>query len=230
MPSNAPHSSMILAAGSTVLLLCAIYVAKAELSPLVTQGLSERTTVRSMAAHMLSPGLSTQSRIDFLYHCRVALTSLTGRAQPSGVRRTLLETCSNASEAMVADTPGFSAAWYTIALVASFEHNSKRMNDALAKSYATGPFEQWIAELRVDLVTENIDKLDASLLDEHMQDLRNLLSNDRGRRLLAPRYLALPTLKPQVDGVLPQIEEPARRRFLNIVQRLLVEKGRTNGR
>lgn len=228
--SSHSYSAAILVTASAALLLSATYVAVVEVGPFATERLSERATVRAVADRIVAPGLSIQSQIDFLFHCRVAMTSLAGRAQPSAVREKILGTCGEGSDAIVAAAPGFSAAWYTGALVASFTGEPEKMNRWLDQSYATGPFEQWIAELRVDLVEDNFADLDADLVDRHLADLAILLSNDRGRRFLASRYLAFPQLRERIDLLLTTASEPDARRFLNIVERLRVEKERTHGR
>lgn len=230
VPSSPPYSPAILTTGCAVLLIAAAYTATVEVGPFATDRLSERSTVSAMANGLLAPALSLQSQTDFLYHCRVAMTSLTGRAQPSSVRADILETCADGSQAIVEDEPGFSAAWHTGALAASFAGDAQTMNDWLSQSYRTGPAEQWIAELRVDLFEDNIAKLDSGLTDLHLADLRMLLSNDRGRRFLASRYLLFPALRQRIDEVLLRTSEPDARRFGNIVERLAVEKARSNGR
>lgn len=230
MSSSHSRSAAILVATSAALLLSAAYITMVEVGPFATERLSERATVRAMAAGIVAPGLSIQSQTDFLFHCRVAMTSLAGRAQPTAVREQILDACGDGSDAIVAAAPGFSAAWYTGALVASFTGEPEKLNQWLAQSYATGPFEQWIAELRVDLVEDNFAKLDADLVDRHLADLAIQLSNDRGRRFLASRYLAFPQLRERIDLLLTTASEPDARRFLNIVDRLRVEKERTHGR
>lgn len=213
-----------------MLLVAAAYTARVEVGPFATDGLSERSTVSAMATGLLAPGLSLHSQTHFLYHCRVAMTSLTGRAQPSAVRDDILDICVEGSQAIVDAEPGFSAAWYTGALAASFAGDAQTMNSWLSQSYRTGPAEQWIAELRVDLVEDNFAKLEAGLTDLHLADLAMLLSNDRGRRFLASRYLVFPALHQRIDQLLALTSEPDARRFRNIVERLAVEKARSHGR
>jgi hypothetical protein len=230
MAARLPFSALIMTAGSLALLTLSAVIAVSEFGPFSSWGLSERATVRSMANGMLGPGISSQSQIDYLYNCRVALTSLTGRAQPSAVRATMLDHCEVAVQTMIEAAPDFSAAWYTAALIASFRDQPNRLNEALRRSYDTGPFEQWIAQLRVDLVEDTYSGVDEELRPLHQMDLANLLSNDPGRRFLAPRYLAFVDLHDRVDQALTTIDDAHARRFLNIAERLLREKDRSNGR
>lgn len=231
MPSSRPpYSAAILAAGCAILLVSATYASVRELGPFATESLSERVTVAAMASGMIEPALSLRSQINFLYHCRVAMTSITGRVQPTPVREAIMDACRGGSRAIVRGSPGFSVAWYTGALVASFDGDRTVMNEWLSRSYATGPFEQWIAELRADLAEDHFAELNSELIEWHLADLRMLLANDPGRRFLAPRYLNFPGLRGRVDAILAQMDAVGAHRFLNIVERLAVEKGRTNGR
>jgi hypothetical protein len=230
LQSSPPYSAAILAAGCAVLLVTATYATVRELGPFATENLSERSTVTATAMGMLEPALSLQSQTNFLYHCRVAMTSITGRVQPTTIRRAILDVCRDGSQQIVANSPGFSVAWYTGALVASFTGEQAAMREWLSQSYATGPFEQWIAELRVDLAEDHFAQLTPQLVELHLADLRMLLSGDPGRRFLAPRYINFPGLRGRVDTILAGMDASGASRFRNIVERLSVEKGRTNGR
>ncbi|MEO8683575.1 MAG: hypothetical protein ABI414_01910 [Devosia sp.] len=230
MRSDHRNSLWIVLAGCTMLLLAGIRAASIEISPFLGSGSSEYAKVIGLASGQIGPGLSISSQLQFLFDCRVALASITGRAQPTATRQKVIATCVGASDRLVSQSPTFSAAWYTGALAMSFVPQRAGLNIRLRKSFETGPHELWIAELRTDLVLDNFDSLDADLIESSDADLLMLLGVDAGRQSLAPRYLSRPALQVRIDAQLARITAADRSRFQNIVERLDVERGRSNGR
>lgn len=190
---------------------------------------TERQRVEGIARGEITPGISIESQLDFLFDCRIAMTSITGRAQPSTVRMAILDNCLVHSLALANQSPSFSAAWHTSAVASAMSRDWPSFRAYTEKSYLTGRNEQWIAEMRVDLISDYIPQLDDELLAAHRADLMLLLSHDSGRNYLASRYVALDTFRHQIDQILPDVAEPDARRFLNIVGRLTTLKQRQQG-
>ncbi len=207
-----------------------VYVSLREAPAFLSASWSERATLAALSTGMLEPAFSPQSQLSYFYSCRIALTSISGRAQPSATRHDIAAQCLANADRVAAASPDFAIAWYTGALAASITADWTGLNQRLRHAYRAGPFEQWIAELRIDLAEDNYAHLDPDLPDLHRADLRLLLSQDTGRRFLVPRYHALPGLRSHIDALLPELPPAGSTRFGNMVKRLAVDRSRTNGR
>ena len=90
-------------------------------------------------------------------------------------------TTSNFSTANISATsPATSYAWFVKALAASETGDADSMNRALEQSRITGPFEEWIAEDRVELAERWYGNLTPSARAGHDEDLALLVRSQRG--------------------------------------------------
>jgi hypothetical protein len=219
-----------LALGAGLLLIGGAYAAMREAPGFFSASWNERATLSALSTGMIEPAFSPQSQQSYFYACRIALTSISGRAQPSATRQNIAAQCLANADQVAAASPDLAIAWYTGALAASIAGDWPGMNQRLRQAYLTAPFEQWVAELRIDLAEDNYSHLDPDLEALHNTDLHLLLSQDTGRRFLAPRYYALAPLRSHIDALLPGMPEADSTRFHNMTQRLTVYRSRTNGR
>lgn len=220
----------IFAAIGVTLTIVGLWGVSQEAPPFFADGWGERTIIAAVQADTIRPAPSIQSQLGYLFNCQVALTSLSGRAQPTQARQQTAQKCRDGADQITNSAPTFSAAWHTGALAAATMEDWPGMNWRLRQSYNTGRNEQWLAERRIDLAQSNLDRLDPDLLPSNDRDLLLLLLVDGGRQFLAPRYHALADLRAVIDGLLPGLPIDDRTRFQNITARLAVERSRSNGR
>lgn len=220
----------IFAAMGAVMAVIGLWGISQEAPPFFADSWGERTIVTAMLTDTIHPAPSIQSQLGYLFNCQVALTSLSGRAQPTSARQQIAQKCRDGADVITKASPTFSAAWQTGALAAASMEDWTGMNWRLRQSYATGRNEQWLAERRIDLAQAHTDQLDADLLPSYDRDLMLLLVMDGGRQFLAPRYHALADIRARIDPLLPALTEADRTRFLGITARLAVQRSRTNGR
>jgi hypothetical protein len=194
------------------------------------EGWSEQTILNMAADDTVAVPLSTSARLIYLRNCQVALTSATGRVQPSAVRLDVASRCRASADAMTAASPNFAPAWYTGALAAGVASDWAGMNEGLREAYRHGRNEMWQAEARVDLVEDQADHIADDLWPQHFDDLRMLLRHDAGRSFLAVRHGVLRSLRLRLDLLALELPEPDRSRFANMVARTDKERLRSNGR
>lgn len=230
LDQNAATNPLLFATISAVLVAAGLWGISQEAPPFFADGWGERTVVTAMLADTIHPAPSIQSQLGYLFNCQVALTSLSGRAQPAPARQRAAEKCRDGSDMITNSSPTFSAAWQMGALAAATMEDWPGMNWRLRQAYETGPNEQWLAERRIDLAQTHVEQLDPDLLPRHDRDLILLLLDDNGRRFLAPRYHALADMRARIDTVLPSLPVDNRTRFESLAGYLAVERSRTNGR
>ncbi|GLQ57936.1 hypothetical protein GCM10010862_51950 [Devosia nitrariae] len=186
--------------------------------------------VDAVSSGTISPGLSNSSKLAYLFDCRVAMTSFTGRAQPTSVHQAIASRCLSDADSMTLVSPQFAVAWHTGALAAAMLQDWNGMNERLRRAYDNGRYELWQAELRVDLVEGNADRIEPDVWPRHLDDLRLLLRYDVGRLFLVARYHALPQLRQRIDLLVFDLADPDRIRFQNMAARAEKERLRLNGR
>lgn len=193
----------------------------AELKPFVATDTTDRAKVAGIALGVDRPQYSIQSQLAFLYDCRIAINSMAGRLQPTPVRQKIARYCLEQSQQLTTSSPIFSAAWYTQALAASNLGDWALANTALRRSYQTGQNEQWLSELRIDLVEDNYEQVDQALLTNHRADIATLLADENGRADLVLRYVARATMAERIDDALDQVAAASRKRFEIMLARSL---------
>jgi hypothetical protein len=201
-----------------------------EAPPFFSDGWSEQTMVEAASSGTISPGLSNASKLAYLFNCRVAMTSVTGRAQPTAVRQAIAYRCLKDADSMTSASPPFAVASFTGALAAATLQDWRGMNERLRQAYDNGRNELWQAEMRVDLVEANTEHIERDVWPRHLEDLRLLLLYDGGRQFLVARYHALHQLRRRIDLLVFGLAEPDRIRFQNMTARAEKERLRSNGR
>lgn len=230
LDQNSATNPWMFATMGAVLTAAGLWGFTQEAPPFFADSWGEHTIVTAMLADTIRPAPSIQSQLGYLFNCQVALTSLSGRAQPTLARQQTAQKCRDGADQITNSAPTFSAAWHMGALAAAVMEDWPGMNWRLRQSYNTGRNEQWLAERRIDLAQSNLDRLDPDLLPSHDRDLLLLLLDDGGRRFLVPRYHALADLRTRIDALLPGLPADNRTRFQSMTARLAVERSRSNGR
>jgi hypothetical protein len=200
-----------------------------EAPPFFAEGWGEPTIVDAVLTRSSSPALSNSSAFAFLFNCRVAMTSITGRAQPTAVRHEIASRCRSEADNIVLSTPFFAAAWQVGALGSYIMGDWAGLNHRLRYAYAHAPYQNWQAELRIDLVEAAAEHVAAEIWPLHLSDLKLLLQYDSGRRFLVPRYLALQPLQERINVLLDELAESDRLRFVALAGRAEKERRRSHG-
>lgn len=230
VPAPVTNKPLLYAAWSACLVALGLWTFTVEAPPFFSDGWSEPTMVEAVSTGTISPGLSNASKLAYLFNCRIAMTSVTGRAQPTQVRQAIASRCREDADSMTSASPPFAVASHTGALAAAMLQDWSGMNERLRQAYDNGRNEMWQAELRVDLVEANAEHIEHDVWPHHLEDLRLLLQYDSGRRFLIARYHGLHRLRHRIDLLLFGLAEPDRMRFQTMAAWAEKERLRLNGR
>lgn len=212
-------SPLIFAAMGGFLLMMGGWASYQESLPYMRPRTSQSANVLALAAGA-SPGLSIQSQQLFLQDCRQALTSFASYAQPPSVRDRMIEGCLTLSDRIVESSPSFSIAWLTGALAATQLRDWDGANGRLVRSQITGPSQQWIAELRVELAAILQDRLSAPAISSLDEDLRLLLGSYEGIRTIAQFIVDQPEFRERVIAITETFPMDERLRINENISRL----------
>lgn len=162
--------------------------------------------------------LSHRSNQAWLDGCLRAVTSIEGRLLYGEKRARLLDSCERIVSEITDATPRNAYAWYLQAYLAHEARAAKMFNAALLKSYATGPTEQWIAELRVPLAERGFELLKSEARAGHQRDLGLLVESRRGVGSIARRYIRDPAFRGRITDVVETLPQDAQQRFLGTLK------------
>ncbi len=178
---------------------------------------------RTLALDPTAPsiGLSYDVAKAVLADCSTALkrtASLEMRFQGEGAPRRIAETCLSLSTEATNAMPASSYAWLVRAEASLAMADIDGFNTDLNYSQLTGPNEQWIADLRVELAEANLSLLSPQALAAHDRDLRLLVSSSVGLRNLARRYVTDVNFRERIADIVETMPETSQRRFINNLQ------------
>ena len=162
--------------------------------------------------------LSNNSHQDWLDGCLRAVTSIEGRLLYGENRARLLDSCERIVVTITDAVPRNAYAWYLQAYLAQQNGAADTFNAALLKSYASGPTEQWIAELRVPLAEYGQQLLNDEARAGHQKDLGLLVESRRGIGSIARRYVRDPAFRARITDVVETLPQEAQRRFLGTLK------------
>lgn len=190
-----------------------------ESSPVLVARKSEQAKLAAYAAGEVGPGLSIDAQTAYLLDCHLLMYSIAGMAQTTSVRDLVIGNCLSGARRIIAASPTFSLGWLTVASAQGAKNQQDDFLASFQRSYDTAPSELWLAEMRIDVAGRYHSQLDTSLHQRLEQDVKLLLSTNRGRVFLAPRYEAWDWLREVTDRVLNSLPETSRDRFFRAVKR-----------
>lgn len=210
-----------MAALSACLLLAAAYGTALEAMPYVATGGTLEHRLATLEQGVVPIGLSLPARQLLLEDCAAVSRSIYGRTLRADRRAELLGACARAAARITADTPTHGYGWYVGALMEVERGDRSAFNIQLERAYQTAPTEQWLAELRADLVESHLDQVEPANLDSHVRDLTLLVRSQRGVRTIANRYLRVPAFRERITRIVELLPVADQKRFLaNIRQQI----------
>lgn len=208
----------ILAILSLGLGLAAAFAAGLEAAPYTSAGITMPQKSRILESGEIPAGLSVASKMLLLGDCRALLKSVYGRTLRTERRRDLLQACAVIARHFTDDASSFSYAWYLGALAAAELGDVETFNRSLKMSHQTGPNEQWIGELRVDLAEDHRAMLGPATAAYHEGDLAMLVRSRRGIGAIARRYVTVPDFRGRITDIVEQMSASDQQRFLTTLQ------------
>ena len=209
---------IVVLAASMVLATAGAITAYQEFNVFVAGGISPASRFVALAGGAYRPGPSLLSKRLLLDTCLEAISGLYGRLQTAADRRAVLVRCLSEADTIVAGAPSFSYAWYIGALSAARLGDIAGFNTRMLRSQSSGPNEQWVAELRAELVEDHLEAATPTVLARHQADLRLLVSSRRGIAAISRRYVAVPGFRERIARIVETMPEADQARFVATVR------------
>ena len=192
-------------------------VAYVEAKAYLSAGIVPRERFDVLATGRIDVGLSSASHTLFLNNSYEAQTSVAARLQPA--RRALVAAnCLASADRISAEEPANSFAWYVASLSAAKAGDIPGMVRRLRVSQISGPSEQWIVELRVDLAEDHLAALSPDALAGHDGDLTLLAQSQRGVSSIAQRYVRQADFRERITALVEKLPAAQQQRFLDYVR------------
>ena len=173
------------------------------------------------------PRLSASTDAMVLDGCLEAVSSVDGRVLPSQPRVQLVTHCLRISEWITSSSPKDAYGWFSRAYFSLELGKLAAFNEALVQAYETGPNEQWIADLRVQVAEQNLDKLEAAARRGHKADLSLMVQSPRGAEAIVGRYIRDAGFRGRIAEVVEDL--PARQQQVFVSTLRAAVRGATDG-
>lgn len=193
-------------------------VAYVEAKSYLSAGILPRERFDVLASGDIDIGVSTASHMLVLNNCYEAMTSVTARLQPAVRRSAVATNCLKAADAISAGEPVNAFASYVAAVAAADRGDIPGMTQRLRMSQLTGPSEQWIVELRVNLAEDHFAALTPDALAGHDRDLTLLAQSQRGVASIAQRYVRREDFRARITALVEKLTPVEQQRFLEHVR------------
>lgn len=198
----------------------------AEARPFVAGAGNGEDRFEAIYLNKMKRGISQLSARMVLDSCSQAVTSIYGRFEPLDRREIVLANCLAQVEGTVQSMPTYGLAWFVGALLAAEQGDFANMNEKLLRAYWAAPYEQWIAELRVNLSELHLERLDDTYLDLHRRDLAMIVQNSRGISKIANRWVIDPDFRARITEIVEQLPEESQVKFVGRVRAAAAAFGR----
>jgi hypothetical protein len=205
-------AALLLAAGGA-------YLAYGEARPYFQGGVLAKERFEALYNGKMEPGYSSASTRLVLDSCLDAITSIYGRTQASVRREETARACLNLADAATRYSPTLAYGWFIGAIASEGLGDIDGMATRLARSAATAPNEQWIAELRWPLFERHYAGIAAEDQPLVANDIVLLLRSPRGTSLVTDRYVrADDTTKARIEAVVETTSDSTKQRFISKLQ------------
>lgn len=206
-------------AGSLVLAAAGAVTAYQEFGVFAAGGLgpADRFAALQRGTYHQAPSLLGKWLV--LDACVEAIGGTYGRMQPGDSRQAVLEHCRSEAAAIARETPSAAYAHYVGALAAARLGDKAGFNASMLQAQVTGPNEQWIAELRVGLVEDQLADATPEVAARHAEDLRLLVASGRGVASISRRYVRQPEFRERITAIVETMSEAEQARFVALVGR-----------
>jgi hypothetical protein len=217
MNSSGAAVGLVVGAASILLFVTAAMVSTREFAS-ARDPVSPPDWIARLVAGDVVLGLSTGSQRDDLDNCYEMMGSAYALSRPTVERHQIAEACSTLATGIAAWSPSNAQAWLVAAAASAQLDDFGAFNTRLLQSQITGPHEQWVAEMRVELGEAHYAQLDSETRANHLADLAMLVHSLSGIRSIAERYLNDPGFRERIVAIVETLPEVEQRRFLENVK------------
>jgi hypothetical protein len=206
-------------AGSALLAAAGAVTATQEFEVFAAGGLGAADRFAALEARDYHDAPSLLSKRLVLDACVEAIAGLYGRMQAGGRRDAVLGHCRREADAIADEVPGYAYAHYVGALAAARLGDMAGFNQRVLSAQVTGANEQWVAELRADLVEDHLSAASTEVSRRHEADLRLLVASGRGIASISKRYVRQPDFRERITRIVEAMPEADQARFVSTVGR-----------
>ncbi len=171
-----------------------------------------------MSLSAMPPSITSQRDVALM--CGTLLYSFYPATRGDGGQSALQQQCRK----LVADSAKGNGAdplgWSTLARTYGLAGDYAAMNDALMKSFATGPNEQWLSVNRFVTAEKFWAELTPETRANHETDIRLMLTSLRAIDTLVLNYLASPDFAERLVTIVQTMPDNVQRRFVSHVRRV----------
>jgi len=196
-----------------------------ELSPYIVGPRSGSDSILELRTGALTPGLAIPTQRDYLLKCNSALSSYALLRETEDQQRALIDACQTTASGMATAQGANSLAWLVSAQLAARRSDYAAMNVGLRNSYATGPYEQWLASLRFDLAESYLSDLEPDVSASHDADIRLMATSNLARNRLVATYLNNDSFKSRAIEIIQTLPDDQQRRFVQSVRQSASRRG-----
>ncbi len=218
-------SSLFLIAGGLLLVASGGYVTAREIQAFVSYG---ETPAQHVSAFVPAPPpipLSSDGQVSIAQDCQATSWALDTLLRTVEERQSVVRSCYALDTEITTHSPTNGFVWAMAAYAAGESGQSENFKAALQQSFQVSPFEQWIAEYRVDLSERYSTLMSPALFDLERKDLAMLAQSKKGIRSIAERYANSPDFREKVVEVVSGLPDSDQRRFLAEVKKAVSELG-----
>lgn len=205
---------------SAALLAFGLWAGIQEASLFFDSGTTNAARFDRLERNAPSSGLSSHSSKIALVDCNRALASFHGRIQPAERRKIVFEHCRDYAKKVLDRNPSDGLAWYVTAEASAGLEDYDGFNEALYMSHAVTAHEAWIADVRVRLSLEQLDRLSPAVRENVSADIATLTLSEDGAMRLSRIYTAGETQKDFIVTVVEALEPDQQRRFVRNLRKL----------
>jgi hypothetical protein len=209
-----------------IAMVCCLLIAAAsgyglrrELAPFTAKPIEQALTPSAFADEDFGYGLSSYSKTLVMKDCFRIVLAYSDIDMIDKAVRDVVSRCAARAADIVATTPTDSFAWLVRAAASVRLLANDDFNAALRQSQLTGPNEQWIARLRVDLAENYFSRLSAETIKSEAADLKLLASGHKGVAVIARRYVSDPDFRARITAIVEAMPQDRQVAFLNNVKR-----------
>jgi hypothetical protein len=218
------YAAYILSLVCLLLSLAGASAAYRELSLLwAVNGSPSDIVARLSSSEMIEP-LALRSEYALIEACYQASFSLSMMIQPLATRAQLMDSCRRRLSIIEERSPVNGFAWVVSAELDGYREDAQALARDLRMSISAAPYEQWLAQRRVEVVERYGNLVGSTTRADEDQDLAVLVASSRGIQFVARRYLQDAAFRDRVLAVVEALSETQQARFIAEVRRVSSEK------
>ncbi len=153
-----------------------------------------------------------------LLRCADGMGSISLLLLPQADQTQLIDQCFAMAQQVLNKNPSHSLAHLTLALASDKRSDFAGFEQALLRSYATAPYEGWLADRRMRLALKHHAKLSEAAQQVFALDVSTMLQETALRRVIVQVYVRNTAARPLLTSIAETQEPGVKRAFLSAIK------------